>query len=333
VTADHKLTASQLWQLASEVDRHNRTAQRLGEILAATEKKKRMRRFTWCRDHAAVADDLRWKLVARMAGAPLHLVEAFQRRLDLFGNANNPRGSLEGFSIPALAAHWALPGDEVLGRIYAAMEDPQVGWIDQEHLVTFFERNPDVEDPTAAERMRRMRERRRAAQAAATAAAASFPPAGAVTRNNRNVTARSDQNRTKGPAVDNFGDRPPSGASGTAAGSGEAAGLGAAAPPGTTDAAATAARWLETEGLRIVIERMNETRTLAATRLARWRDQGLGGDAAALAAVLKAADATDYVGARFHNLVVDGIKRAPRPGPSQAALPMPPVPVAERKLG
>jgi hypothetical protein len=202
VSVDHKLTASQLWHLAAETDKFNRTAQRLGEIMAAAEKKRKMRRFTWYRDHAAVVDDARWSLVARMTGAPLPIVEAFQRRLDLFANSNTPRGSLEGFSVSALSARWGLSDDDLLARIYAAMETPEVGWIDQDHLVTFWDRNPDVEDTTAAERMRRMRARRRAAKEAPIEAS---PQADSVTRNNRNVTTRADQKFIK-PPVDNSAD-------------------------------------------------------------------------------------------------------------------------------
>jgi hypothetical protein len=142
----------------------------LGDAARAAEKKLRMRRFTWCRAENAVYDDKTWRLVARMAGAPLHLVEVFVLRLDLHANTARPRGSLDGFSIAALAAHWGIANDEVLARIYAALEHPNVGWIEQDHLVTFWPRNPDTEDTTAADRQDRSRSFRRAMKAIAAMA-------------------------------------------------------------------------------------------------------------------------------------------------------------------
>jgi hypothetical protein len=77
---------------------------------------------------------------------------------------------------------------------------------------------------------------------------------------------------------------------------------------------------------------MAEPRTLAATRVARWRDQQLGGDAAVLAEILRAVDATDYIGPRFHNLIVDKIRQAPRKTAAQQELKLPPVLASERKM-
>ncbi|MGD0333926.1 MAG: hypothetical protein ABSA90_11815 [Xanthobacteraceae bacterium] len=98
------------------------------------------------------------------------LIEALVIRLEVFANANLPRGSLEGFSLAALAAYWDLPNEDELARVYAALKHPDVGWIDQDHLVTFWERNPDVEDTTAAERQRRFRARRKEEKEKAAAA-------------------------------------------------------------------------------------------------------------------------------------------------------------------
>jgi hypothetical protein len=42
-----------------------------------------------------------------------------------------------------------------VGEVYRKLEE--LGWIDQDYLVTWDERQPDKEDPTAAERQRRRR--------------------------------------------------------------------------------------------------------------------------------------------------------------------------------
>lgn len=131
------------------------------EAAKAAAKKLKMRRFTWCRIEHVMLDDVRWRLVARMSGAPQHMIEAFVVRLDIFASANKPRGSLDGFNLAALAAHWNLASGDQLARIYAALEHPDVGWIDQEYVVTFWDRNPDTEDEGAALRQRRSRIRRR----------------------------------------------------------------------------------------------------------------------------------------------------------------------------
>lgn len=134
-------------------------------------KAKGHRRWTWCRLHHGLIDDMRWRLVARLTGTSLPLIEALIVRLEDFANVNQPRGSLEGFSLTTLAVYWDLPDERQLAAIYAALEHPDVGWIDQDHLVTFWERNPDQEDHTAAERQRRLRARRKAEKEKAAAAA------------------------------------------------------------------------------------------------------------------------------------------------------------------
>lgn len=98
-------------------------------------------------------------------------------------------------------------------------------------------------------------------------------------------------------AVDNFSE----------GGRGESAG----SPKGDAAGAGTSPQvevWLRSEGLRIVIERMNMPRGLAETRLERWvRD--LQGDEAGLAAIIEAADAANYTSATFHVSVTEQISR------------------------
>lgn len=141
----------------------------------------------------------------------------------------------------------------------------------------------------------------------------SFPH---VTRDVRRDTVTVTPEKRRGdshPPVDNF--------AGSAAGAAQgAADDGAGGTGGEPQPDPNA--WLNTEGKRIVTERMEIVATLADTRIARWRDQELEGDAAALAEIIRAADAADYMGARFHNLVVDGIRRARQRGHPQ--LPLPP---------
>lgn len=335
-------------------DKKAMQAQALGEATAAVAKRLRMRRFTWVRAENAVYDDKCWRLVARMAGAPLHLVEAMVLRLDLYASANRPRGSVEGFSIAALAAYWAMPNDDVLARIYAAFEHPDIGWIDQDHVVTFWDRNPDTEDTTAADRTHRSKafkkamktlggykfhghlsepqyaERVRELFALREETRRGHFPRGELVRrldlllnlspvieahvvstvSTVSLTARSDQNITQsGDAVDN----------GAAAPGGEAQKLSegqADAAPSSPQNEEHAQEWLDKEGGRLVVERMNVRPTRAATLIERWLRQ-VNQSHADLAAILRSAAAPGLkgelrTGAAFHVLVSDECGRRRR---------------------
>jgi hypothetical protein len=349
------------WRRAEGI---NRTAQKLADAAARAEKRLKLRRFIYYRNRHARLDDPRLRLAAKIAGAPLYLVEAFVQRLDMFASANTPRGSLEGLSIEALAEHWTVR-EELLARLYAALEEPRVGWIDQDYVVDFWSENPDTDDPTANERQDRSRKFRKAFDELARLARigritgaertekelaihalrdrvrrhlvswaewktelAAILTTGAARgmsqRDSVTVTTRSDHHITQTPKpVDNLA----AGAGGAAPGLSEGQARRAEHDPQAIDPAL----WLASEGVRIVTERMQETRTLAETRMARWRDRELAGDAAALGEIIRAADAADYMGARFHNLIVDQIKRRAVTADGQKPLPLPPAPVASTK--
>jgi hypothetical protein len=337
------------------MDGINRTQQRVGEAAAATEKKMRMRRFAWRRkwnDGPYMhADDKRLRLVARRAGIMLPIVEAFVDRLDDYANQNTPRGSVEGFSIEALAAHWSMPNEDVLARIYAALESPDIGWIDQDHIVDFWARNPDTEDSTATPRQQRSRAFRSAmSEIARQARLGQIDAAERAVRETKvlalrerarrgaedwrlelrdiltlstgeglsrcdtvTVTPRADQISNNGDAVDNFGAASSSGGAEqqkTAGANDQAAGLSEGqGGPAADDPQVEANKWLATEGAHIVTVRMMEKRTLAELRVARWRDQQLGGDAVALAGIIRSVADGGHEGARFHALVADSVRR------------------------
>lgn len=252
-------------------------------------KRELMRRWgPWCRLHHKLYDDTALRLVAQRAGVPLHLVEAFVLRLEIFASANHPRGQIAGFNVAALSAHWSLPNVDVLGRIYAQLEE--IGWIEQDALATFDERNAGLNDPTATERKRNQRAREKAEEAAAAreakAPATVYPQSRHVTRD---VTPYQNREVESGE-------------------SGEAA------------------AWLATEGKRLLAEHQVAN---PETAIERWR-RDLDNDAAALATIIKAAAATGYVAGRFHNLIVDQIKRHPVKG-TTLPLPLGPMGVTKRR--
>jgi hypothetical protein len=81
-----------------------------------------------------------------------------------------------------------------------------------------------------------------------------------------------------------------------------------------------AAAWLDGEGRTMVADRMQASAERAGELILGWLDK-VEGDSAALWRILAGAAASDYVGPRFHNLVVDGYKRHRAP----AQLPLGPV--------
>jgi hypothetical protein len=287
------------------------------EIAALDVKKRRLRRFTWCRIHHALLDDVRWRLVARMAGAPQHLVEAFVLRLEIVASANTPRGSLDGLNIPALAAHWNLSSDEQLGRIYAALEHPEVGWIDQDTVITFYDRNPDVEDKTAAARPQRRRDRAREAKAAAKAQreGRAYPQSRVTDRDTVTVTPRSDQNIKQVMLG-----KEEKGAS-------EKATNGTAIHTDSGDSGDTEI-WLAMEGKRIVSERCKLLPSRAWLEISRWRKE-LSDDIGALAEMIADADMMGLDRGKFTDRIRDRIIawRYQAKGP---ALPLPPAAVKNR---
>lgn len=292
------------------------------------------RSFPWCRRHDGFCDKVIWRRVAGVVKLPLYQVVAVANRLEELANRARPRGYVGDFDAVDFAIALGMP-EEDAARIFAALEEPAIGWVEQGYVQTFYERNPDHEDSTQAERKRRERARRKGMKELAQAfalgrisaeerrlleaellidARLSTGHGSHIVTHRDIVTVTPDQTTPRtAAAVDNFGDAAHAEKGGPAE---EASGLG-----GGDDPQAASRRWLESEGVRIVTERMDELRTKAETRIARWLEQELEGDAVTLAEIIRAADKADYMAARFHNLIVDGIRRGRQ---RQVQLPLPP---------
>ncbi|MDP1671272.1 MAG: hypothetical protein Q8L63_04205 [Alphaproteobacteria bacterium] len=97
-----------------------------------------------------------------LSGLSLSTVLAFVNRLEELGNdaANRGdiRGSVVGFKTQDFAAALDITPEEA-GRLFAALEHPDIGWLADGMIADFHDRNPDIDDPTAAERKRRERAR------------------------------------------------------------------------------------------------------------------------------------------------------------------------------
>lgn len=296
-------------------------------------KKPTLRKNNWTRiDHDMIKMDL-WGLVAEMAHSSRAVVEAFITRLEVHANNNKPRGSVEGFNVAALAITWRHDRDE-LARIYAALEHHDIGWIDQDHIVTFWPRNPDGEDVSAPERNRRKRLRKKIRDegdakglsideilSAMEAAGVGYPQRWGDTRNAVTVTTRPEQIRkTENPGAEKNPDlsvqpalpenEQPTGAVDNSAAEprGESANGLPMEVPAIDDAISTEAEtWLATEGLRIVIERLVVPPQRAATLIERWR-RDLQDDAPAMVQTIAQAAGCANA-AHFMVSVTDAVKR------------------------
>jgi hypothetical protein len=260
-----------------------------------------LRRYGWWRAYRGLPRHSKWRLVAAKTGVPIDRVTIIA--IDLIDQASTgrPRGSLAEYSIEECAAHFGFEAEEV-ARVYACLEE--IGWIDQEYLVTWDERQPDQEDQTSAERQQRFRKKKRAERLSPTRN-------GVTAVTGVTVTTRQDKTLESPPAVKvihiNSGD------SGDSLTGKEAAEV-----------------WLATEARRILIDQQvaisvgkASAEDQAKTKIERWlRD--LNGDAETLAGFIKTVDANHFAGARFLNLIGDQLRRHVATAKNEAMLPLPP---------
>lgn len=315
---------------------------RLKQIGAAVALAARHRKFHWCRRPNGFCDLPIWGVVADKLGMPLHQVVAFVSRLEELGNAaanyGEIRGNLARFKPEEFAKALGMTGEDS-ARIYAALEDPAVGWIAYEHIADFYDRNPDREDEGAAERKRRQRlrdairrqlaklafhgkieERERLAieevlngteaelrNLQAKLAQAEFQKKLStpedVTRDGR-MSQRDIVTVTpeKIKVLDSAGvDNFGDGACGNKAGF----------PNGATgtagDEASEATLWIDSEAKKMLVEFLQIKPFLAETYIERWRRDLVDDDA--LAEIIKAAEKTGYIGIRFHTIITEQWRR------------------------
>lgn len=300
-----------------------------GAELAARKRELMARWGPWSRIHHKMIDDPRLRLAAQMAGAPLSDVEAFVVRLEIYARAQEPRGSLADFSVRALAAHWSQASPDRLARIYVALESPEIGWIVQDTLATFHERNPEGADHTNAERQKRHRDLQKAKRENVVHSNG-VTPLRVTPDQNREIRGSEPPGGQPAAPASNLAPLSPA-ARPMAADDGTAAGTAIHSNSGDSGESLSAKEaalvWLATEGRRILVDQhvanRNPTESALANaekRIERWlRD--LDGDAAALASFIKGADDKHLAGAQFLAVIGDALRRHKAPQPS---LPLPP---------
>jgi 5-methylcytosine-specific restriction endonuclease McrA len=119
----------------------------------------RDRRYGWFRLYNGFSDHPKWRAVAQMVGLRVTDVIAIAVKLLECANKGHPRGALDKFSVLETGAAYDIDPQKV-EHVYKRFE--VLGWIEQQYLTTWDERQPDKEDPTSAQRTARRRHRRMA---------------------------------------------------------------------------------------------------------------------------------------------------------------------------
>lgn len=299
------------------------------------QKKERHRQFHWCRRPNSFSDQPIFRLAATKCNVPLYQLLAFVNRLEEHANnaANNGliRGSLQLFDPDEFGVALGMTGEEA-ARLYAALEDPKIGWIVEDHIASFCDRNPDREEDVDDQRRRKRRQRSRERvlkQLAKLAAQGKVEAAERLTieislrgisdqqlqhlqdelaraelSTGHKVTARDivtvtpEQSRTvekkDARAVDNCGD-------------GGRGGVGGLAKEADVESAENATRWVEQECARLVVQRLVIHTNQATTIVERWR-RDLQDDAA-LKAIVIGVHERARTGAQFHILISEAVDR------------------------
>ena len=116
----------------------------------------RERRYDWFRLYNDFLGHPKFRYVARQCAMSICEVSMIAVALLRTANRSRPRGWVRDFSVIDCGAALDIEPEKV-GEVYRKLED--LGWIDNDYLATWDERQPDREDPTGAERQRRRREK------------------------------------------------------------------------------------------------------------------------------------------------------------------------------
>jgi hypothetical protein len=336
-------------------------AQQLAAIADETAQRERQKQWHWCRWWNGFCNLPIWRRAAARLGMPPYQVMAFGALLEeLANNAGNTgymRGEVAQFSAEEFGVALGMPEADA-ARIFATLEE--LGWIADGFVRSFNDRNRDSDrDEGSANRKRKERGRDAVRKLLVELARLGLVTAevragievrlydrsidelhnlGAelqraklstvpyVTRDGRRDTVTVTPEESTGfkpEPVDNSGDATRAAKEGPSEDGDRGEG---------GDPQAAALVWLlgkeeerhlhRSEAIKVVTQRMDETATLAATRIERWLHQRMGGNAVALREIIEAVRASDLVTARFLQLIGDSIQRwKQKPQPQLALLP------------
>jgi hypothetical protein len=116
----------------------------------------REKRYDWFRLYNDFLGHPKFRYVAQQCAMSICEVSMIAVALLRTANRSRPRGWVRDFSPIDCGAALDIDPNKV-GEVYRKLEE--LGWIDQDYLATWDERQPDKEDPTNAERQKRHREK------------------------------------------------------------------------------------------------------------------------------------------------------------------------------
>lgn len=132
---------------------------------AAPVKDKSKLRFNWLRLFEDFCEHPKWRVVSLKTGVELPRVTAVVTKLLTTASKARPvRGNIGNLDFDECAAATGVPLEEVAQVVKCLNE---MGWIDQEWIVDWPDRQPDKEDVTSTERQRIKRAKDRAKKALA----------------------------------------------------------------------------------------------------------------------------------------------------------------------
>lgn len=118
-------------------------------------------RYGWCMLYNDFTGHPKWRLVSQRCGVPLAAVHAIVTALLNQASKSRKHGWIGGFKFDECAVALDLTPDSV-ASVYRVLIE--LGWIDQDYIVDWTERQPSQVDATATERKRTQRAREKAAR-------------------------------------------------------------------------------------------------------------------------------------------------------------------------
>lgn len=268
----------------------------------------REKRYGWCRLYNDFSDHPKWRLVSARAGVHLAFVQAIVIKILTTAAKARPRGFLGNFDMDECAIATGVPVERV-ARVYRTLM--QIGWIEDDHIADWLDRQPDSEDPTAAERQRNRRARMKARRQAQLGVplkpeerdmllryAAGEPPPRPEPKDVDFVPVQPADDTPQ--AAESARQRNERDARVYLFGAGTTEGYGFAS--------------------RVVAENFGQKRMSADLTIRRWLTD-LGGDAIALATIIASAHREALTDEAFRNVVTQNMQRLMREKAAGPALP------------
>jgi hypothetical protein len=119
----------------------------------------RQKRYGWIRLYVDFPSHPKWRRVAVQSGEPLTVVKSVVGDLLCIAGKARARGHLGALDFYEVAIANDIKPEQV-AAIYRTLGE--IGWIEDDFIVDWLDRQPDHEDPTSAERQRNKRARDRA---------------------------------------------------------------------------------------------------------------------------------------------------------------------------